>query len=167
MTHLQIMLWLCVAAYGAHVLEEFVFDWRTWSQQVLHLPTRWEDFYITNCLVIVVGIVAVEIAPEYPAVALGFPGLMLINATFMHVFPFLRTKGRFSPGLITGVLFLLASWNLHHARSRAECPRNKRGIRCRCSASRHANRIHPAQTQQLLRPDTALLNCTAHHNLIK
>jgi len=105
MTHLQIMLWLCVAAYGAHVLEEFVFDWRSWSQQVLHLPTRWEDFYITNCLVIVVGIVAVEIAPEYPAVALGFPGLMLINATFMHVFPFFLKKGRFSPGLITAVLF--------------------------------------------------------------
>jgi Protein of unknown function with HXXEE motif len=36
---------------------------------------------------------------------LGFPGLMLINATLMHVFPFVRTKGRFSPGLITGVLF--------------------------------------------------------------
>lgn len=107
MTHLQIMLWLCVAAYGAHVLEEFVFDWRRWSQEVLHLPTRWEDFYITNCLVIVVGIVAVEIAPEYPAVALGFPGLMLINASLMHVFPFLRSKGRFSPGLITGVLFFL------------------------------------------------------------
>jgi hypothetical protein len=105
MTHLQIMLWLCVGAYGAHVLEEFVFDWRSWSQQVLHLPTRWEDFYITNCLVIVIGIVAVEIAPEFPSVALGFPGLMLINATFMHVFPFLRTKGRFSPGLITAVLF--------------------------------------------------------------
>jgi hypothetical protein len=104
MSHLQIMLWLCVAAYGMHVLEEFVFDWRNWSQQVLHLPTRWEDFYITNCLVIVVGIVAVEIAPEYPSVALGFPALMLINATFMHVFPFLRKKGRFSPGLITAVL---------------------------------------------------------------
>jgi len=104
MTHLQIMLWLCVAAYGAHALEEFVFDWRSWSQDVLHLPTSWEDFYITNCLVLVVGIVAAEIAPEYPAVALGFPGLMLINATFMHVFPFLRKKGRFSPGLFTAVL---------------------------------------------------------------
>jgi hypothetical protein len=107
MTHLQIMLWLCVAAYGTHVLEEFVFDWRSWSQQVLHLPTRWEDFYITNCLVIVVGIVAVEIAPEYPAIALGFPALMLINATFMHVFPFLKKKGRFSPGLITAVACFL------------------------------------------------------------
>jgi hypothetical protein len=107
MTHLQIMLWLCVAAYGMHVLEEFVFDWRSWSQQVLHLPTRWEDFYITNCLVIVVGVVAVEIAPEYPAVALGFPGLMLINGVFMHVFPFFLKKGRFSPGLLTAVLLFV------------------------------------------------------------
>jgi hypothetical protein len=44
------------------------------------------------------------IAPEYPAIALGFPGLMLINATFMHVFPFIAKRGRFSPGLITAVL---------------------------------------------------------------
>jgi hypothetical protein len=104
MTHLQIMLWFCVGAYGAHVVEEFVFDWKNWAQQVLHLPARWDDFYVTNCLVLVVGIVAVEIAPEYPAVALGFPGLMLINATFMHVFPFILKRGRFSPGLITAVL---------------------------------------------------------------
>jgi Protein of unknown function with HXXEE motif len=107
MTHLQIMLWLCTAAYGAHVLEEFVFDWRSWSQQVLHLPTRWEDFYITNCLVIVVAIVAAMIAPEYPSVALGFPALMLINGTFMHILPFILKRGRFSPGLITSVTMFL------------------------------------------------------------
>jgi len=107
MSHLQIMLWLCVAAYGAHVLEEFVFDWRSWSQQVLHLPTRWEDFYITNCLVIVVAIVAAMIAPEYPAVALGFPALMLINGTLMHILPFVLKRGRFSPGLITSVTMFL------------------------------------------------------------
>lgn len=104
MSHLQIMLWLCVAAYGAHVLEEYVFDWRNWAEQVLHLPARWDDFYVTNCLVIVVGVTAAMIAPEYPAVALGFPGLMLINATFMHVLPFIAKRGRFSPGLITAVL---------------------------------------------------------------
>lgn len=91
------MLWLCIGAYGAHVLEEFVFDWRNWAQNVLHLPARRDDFYITNCLVVAVGIVAVEIAPEYPAVALGLPGLMLINATFMHVLPFILKRGRFSP----------------------------------------------------------------------
>lgn len=104
MTHFQIMLSLCVGAYGVHVLEEFIFDWRNWAIQVLHLPARWDDFYVTNCLVIVVGVVAVAIAPEYPAIALGFPGLMLINATFMHVFPFILKRGRFSPGLITAVL---------------------------------------------------------------
>lgn len=64
MSHLQVLLWMCVAAYGAHILKEFVFDWRNWSQQVLHLPTRWDDFYITNCLVIVVAITAAMIAPE-------------------------------------------------------------------------------------------------------
>lgn len=104
MSHLQIMLWLCVASYGFHVAEEFIFDWRNWARHVLHLPARWEDFYVTNCLVIVVGIVAVFIAPAYPAVALGFPGLMLINGTFMHVFPFILKRGRFSPGLITSIL---------------------------------------------------------------
>lgn len=107
MTHLQILLWFCAAGYGVHVLEEFVFDWRSWSQQVLHLPTRWEDFYITNCLVIVVAIVAAMIAPEYPAIALGFPALMLINGTFMHILPVILKRGRFSPGFITSVTIFL------------------------------------------------------------
>jgi hypothetical protein len=107
MSHLQVLLWMCVAAYGAHVLEEFVFDWRNWSQQVLHLPTRWDDFYITNCLVIVVAVTAAMIAPEYPAVALGFPALMLINGSFMHILPFILKRGRFSPGLITSVTMFL------------------------------------------------------------
>jgi hypothetical protein len=101
---LQIMLWLCVASYGFHVIEEFIFDWRNWAIQVLHLPARWDDFYITNCLVVVVGVVAVFIAPEFPAIALGFPALMLINGTFMHVTPFILKGGRFSPGLITSIL---------------------------------------------------------------
>jgi RsiW-degrading membrane proteinase PrsW (M82 family) len=30
--------------------------------------------------------------------------LMLINATFFHVLPILRTHGRFSPGLFTAVV---------------------------------------------------------------
>jgi hypothetical protein len=29
---------------------------------------------------------------------------MLINGTFMHVFPFILKRGRFSPGLITSIL---------------------------------------------------------------
>lgn len=107
MTYTQTLLCACVAAYGFHVVEEFVFDWQTWARQVLRLPARWEDFYVTNCLVIVIGAVAVAIAPAWPGVALGFPGLMLINGVFMHVLPFFLHRGRFSPGLITAVLLFL------------------------------------------------------------
>jgi|GEM_PF-663282 len=107
MTTLQLMIWLCVAGYGLHVLEEFVFDWQNWARNVLHLPAQWSDFYITNALVIVLGVVAAEIAPTWPAVALGFPALMLINATFFHVAPFVWTRGRFSPGLMTALLLFL------------------------------------------------------------
>jgi hypothetical protein len=104
MSAIQSLLWLCVACYGIHILEEFVLDWRNWAWNVLHLPAEWNDFYITNALVIVLGIVAAEIAPIHPVVALGFPCLMLINALFFHVAPFLWTRGRFSPGLITALL---------------------------------------------------------------
>jgi hypothetical protein len=104
MTYLQTMLCLCVGAYGMHVLEEYVFDWQTWAREVLHLPARWDDFYITNSLVVVVGAVAVAIAPTWPAIALGFAGLMLINGFFMHLLPFVLKRGRFSPGLITAVI---------------------------------------------------------------
>jgi hypothetical protein len=104
MTALQPTIWLCLAAYSVHVLEEFVFDWQNWARNVLHLPAQWGDFYITNAVVMVLGIVAAEIVPTWPAVALGFPALMLINATFFHVAPVVWTRGRFSPGLITALL---------------------------------------------------------------
>jgi hypothetical protein len=103
----QSFLWLCTGAYGIHVLEEFVFDWRNWARNVLHLPVSWNDFYITNMLVIVLGVVAAEIVPVWPVVGLAYPALMLINAVFFHIAPFVFSKGRFSPGLITAVLLFL------------------------------------------------------------
>ena len=107
MPRLPSLLWLCVAAYGVHVLEEFVFDWQSWARNVLHLPARWEDFYITNALVILLGIVAAMIAPRWPLVASGFPSLMLINALGFHIAPFCWARGRFSPGLITAICLFL------------------------------------------------------------
>lgn len=97
-------LWLCTAAYGVHILEEFTFDWRNWARNVLRLPAEWEHFYVTNALVVVLGVVAAAIAPEAPVLALGFPALMAINATFFHVLPFVTARGRFSPGLVTAIV---------------------------------------------------------------
>lgn len=97
-------LWLSTAAYGIHILEEFAFDWRNWARAVIRLPVEWTDFYITNALVIVLGVSAVNLADAAPGIALAFPALMLINAVFFHILPVAITKGRFSPGLITAVL---------------------------------------------------------------
>ncbi len=100
-------LWLATAAYGIHVLEEFVLDWRDWARAVIRLPVEWADFYVVNSLVIVLGVAAANLADTMPGVALAFAALMLINAVFFHIVPVFVTRGRFSPGLITAVLLFL------------------------------------------------------------
>jgi hypothetical protein len=45
-----------MAAYAAHILEEYTFDWRNWARNTLDLPVEWSDFYVTNCVVIALGI---------------------------------------------------------------------------------------------------------------
>ena len=51
------------------------------------------------------GICAAQLAATQPAIALAFPALMLINATFFHVLPMILTRGRYSPGIFTAVIF--------------------------------------------------------------
>jgi hypothetical protein len=95
--------WLATA-YGVHILEEYQLNWRDWARAVIGLPVEWSDFYVVNALVIVFGVVAANLA-RWPGLALAFPALMLINATFFHVLPFARSGGRrFSPGLATAVV---------------------------------------------------------------
>lgn len=97
------LLWLATACYGVHILEEYQLNWRDWARTALGLPVEWSDFYVVNALVIVLGVVAANLA-AWPAIALAFPAVMLINATFFHVLPFVRLGGRFSPGLITALV---------------------------------------------------------------
>lgn len=96
--------WLALAAYALHIMEEFSFDWRNWARSVIGLPVEWADFYVTNAIVVVLGIVQAELAPTIATVPLAFAALMLINATFFHVLPVIRTGGRFSPGLVTAIV---------------------------------------------------------------
>jgi hypothetical protein len=98
------LMWLATAAYGLHVLEEYQLNWRDWARSVIGLPVEWSDFYVVNALVIVLGIVAANLAGRCPGVALAFPAVMLINATFFHVLPTLWSRGRFSPGLFPAVV---------------------------------------------------------------
>jgi Protein of unknown function with HXXEE motif len=98
------LLWLATACYGVHVLEEYQLDWRDWARSALGLPVEWSDFYVVNALVVVLGIVAANLADRAPTLALAYPALMLINAAFFHVLPVIRMGGRFSPGLFTAVV---------------------------------------------------------------
>lgn len=98
------LIWLSTACYGLHILEEYQLDWRGWARAALRLPVEWSDFYVVNALVIVLGVVAANLAVTTPVLALAFPAVMLINATFFHVVPFIRTRGRFSPGLFTAIV---------------------------------------------------------------
>lgn len=104
---LRDLCWLATAIYALHALEEFIFDWRNWARAVLKLPAEWSSFYVTNTAVIVLGITAANLADSRPEFALAFPALMIINAIFFHMGPFVLTKGRFSPGLVTAVAFFL------------------------------------------------------------
>jgi hypothetical protein len=104
---LKNLLLLCTAAYALHAMEEFIFDWRGWARAVLMLPVEWSSFYVTNFAVIVLGFVSAGLAQASPVVGLAFPALMMINAIFFHILPFLRTRGRFSPGLMTAVALFI------------------------------------------------------------
>ena len=97
------LAWLGMAAYSVHILEEYAFDWRNWARQVIGLPVEWNDFYVTNAVVVALGIAQAELASALPLAPLSFAALMLINAALFHVAPFIRKKGRFSPGLLTAV----------------------------------------------------------------
>jgi hypothetical protein len=101
--NLMTLAWLAFAAYAVHILEEYTFDWRNWARAVLRLPVDWNTFYLTNALVVVLGLIQAELAPTLPIAPLAFAALMLINVTLFHVLPVILARGRFSPGLVTGV----------------------------------------------------------------
>src|SRR5271165_4300539 len=98
------ILWIATLVYALHVVEEYMFDWKGWANAVLKLPVDWTIFALVNGVVVVLGVSCSAVAWSLPAFSLCLPALMLINATFFHVFPFLFARGRFSPGLGTAVL---------------------------------------------------------------
>jgi hypothetical protein len=114
-TH-EYILWIGLAAYGIHILEEFELNWRDWARHILRLPADWTSFFIANAIVITLGICCSSVGWRQPSFALGFSGLMLVNATLFHVVPTLA-KRVFSPGLATAlVLFYpVAAWTYYGA----------------------------------------------------
>ena len=101
------LLWLTLAAYAVHVLEEATLNWKAWAINALHLTNvEWSIFDIANMAVMFIAIGAAMIGWKLPAFALIIPALMLINGIFFHILPTLIQR-IFSPGVITAVILFL------------------------------------------------------------
>jgi hypothetical protein len=76
-THMTMttLAWLGMADYAMHILEEYALDWRGWSLVVLGRPTEWNDFYVTNWVVVAPGIARAMLAPTLPLAVLNYAGL--------------------------------------------------------------------------------------------
>jgi hypothetical protein len=101
------IFWIALTAYAFHILEEYTYDWKTWAQKILKLEISWENFYVTNVIVLFFGISCAEVGWSHPTFSLIFPALMIVNAFFFHILPYIRSNRKFSPGLITAIFLFL------------------------------------------------------------
>lgn len=102
----EYLLWIPLAVYTVHVLEEATLNWRTWVQQSLGLEVSWFIFCIANSAVMFFTIATAMVGWKIPAFALSISALMIINAIFFHILPTILQK-RFSPGVITATLLFV------------------------------------------------------------
>ena len=105
--NIDYIFWVALAAYALHILEEYTYDWKTWAQKILKLNVDWNTFYVANLAVLFVGIACAEVGWSHPTFSLVFPALMVINALFFHILPYIRSKRKFSPGLFTAIFLFL------------------------------------------------------------
>ena len=111
MSH-EYLLWIALAAYAVHLLEELSFNWKEWAHSTLGLTSlEWNHFYVANSAVMFIAIAAVMVGWKLPAFGLIIVVLMLINGIFFHILPTIIQR-KISPGVITAVILFLpvASW---------------------------------------------------------
>jgi hypothetical protein len=87
-------------------MEEQAFNWLDWAHSAGMMFPGWSTFYVTNAVVIVIGVTTAMIGWRMPAVALAFPALMVINAVLFHLLPSLG-GGQPNPGCISAMVFFL------------------------------------------------------------
>jgi hypothetical protein len=112
---LTVLVWLAVAAYALHIVEEHILGWYDWARKTMNISLGWEQYVITEVAILILGLTAAMLAgtPIGPTLIVAFTTLLLVNVIFFHVLPMLANGGRFSPGVISGVfLFLPLAWHV-------------------------------------------------------
>lgn len=104
------VIWVLVAASGLHVMEEHALGWQGWATTVmgkrLGMQFYWQDFYVTNAAMFIVGIACAMVGWQFAAFALAFASLNIIDSLFFHILPSIQAK-RLNPGCITAVILYL------------------------------------------------------------
>lgn len=102
----NVPFWVLTIAYSAHILEEYMLDWRGWAKDMSNLDLKWSEFLVANFAVIIMGISCSVVGYNCPVFAYLFVGLATVNAIFAHIGTTI-VKRRFSPGVITSVFLFL------------------------------------------------------------
>ncbi len=113
---LTVLAWLAVAAYALHVVEEHMLGWYDWARKTMNISMTWEQYVITEVAILILGLTAAMLAgqPIGPMLIVAFATLLFINAIFFHIIPMFTNGGKFSPGVLTGiVLFLPLCWQVY------------------------------------------------------
>jgi len=101
------IFWAALAAFVLHILEEYSYDWKTWAQKIMKLDVDWTTFFVTNLTVLFFGLCCAEVGWAHPTFSLIFPAWMAVYALWFHIVPYVRSKRKFSPGMITGIFLFL------------------------------------------------------------
>jgi hypothetical protein len=101
---LTVLAWLAVGAYALHILEEHILGWHGWARKAMNLSMDWDAYTTVEVVLLIVGAIAAMLAPALPMLALAYAAFLMINVTFFHLLPMIISGGKFSPGVISGIL---------------------------------------------------------------
>ena len=102
------LVWLFVAAYVAHVAEEYFGGFPEWLALIIGRPLSRADFLAINAIALVVIIIAIRAVTRRESLgwlAIAIATILLVNG-LAHILGTIVT-GTYSPGLITGVVLYL------------------------------------------------------------
>jgi hypothetical protein len=106
MLRAEVLVWLAVAAYALHIMEERILDWHTSMRKSLKLSMDVDHYRIIARVFFVLGVIAAVLFGTFPVAARAFAVFLLINTIVFHIWPMIRSQ-QFSPGSWTAIFLFL------------------------------------------------------------
>src|ERR1700719_2926469 len=106
MLRAEVLVWLAVAAYALHIMEERILDWHSSMRKSLKLSMDVDHYRIIARVFFVLGVIAAVLFGTFPVAARAFAVFLLINTIVFHIWPMIRSQ-QFSPGSWTAIFLFL------------------------------------------------------------